>query len=98
MVKLRLLAVIAAIAVLSGCTSAQAPVSASERAHIRTVLLDEQWAPLAASYPEAFRPRIPVTHTVPDHDWAPTGVACLRGRGYDALAVGAGLQYSAKSN
>jgi hypothetical protein len=96
---MRLVALVVGCALLlTGCASTPPPVSAAQRAHIRTALLDQQWAPLAQSYPEAFRPAVPVTHTVTDHDWPTTVAACLRGRGYEAFAARGGYQYSAKSN
>ncbi|MBK4347582.1 hypothetical protein [Lacisediminihabitans changchengi] len=73
---------------LAGCSSiASEPMTAVDRQQIRTAVLDEMWQPIGASYPEAFRPRITVTHTVPDADWPTRIVACLKDRGYQAVAL-----------
>jgi len=87
----------ASVLLLSGCAATGMPVDGAERSHIRAEILDQQWKPLGISYPEAFRPVIPVTRTVTDHDWPAEIVACLIGRGYDASVQGDGFTYSASS-
>jgi hypothetical protein len=73
---------------LAGCTGAAPdPMSALERQQIREGVLNEAWQPIAEAYPEAFRPRIAVTTTVPDADWPARIVACLKDRGYQAVAL-----------
>lgn len=94
--KLIAAALVTAVTVLlGGCATAVQPVSAVERAHIRTLLMNDQWAPLAIQYPEAIRPVVPVMHTVADHDWALDVVSCLRARGYIAQVTGDGFSYDA---
>jgi hypothetical protein len=76
------------LALLAGCSAATPePMSPLEREQIREGLLNETWQPLAQAYPEAFRPQIAVTHTVPDAEWPARMVACLTSRGYEAVAL-----------
>ncbi len=90
------LALAAVVLALAGCASAPSttPVSAAERARIRTAILDDQWAAIATTYPEAVRPRITVTRTVPDFEWAKDVVACLGRLGNKATPTGLGFVYS----
>jgi hypothetical protein len=86
---MRLIGVLVAVCLLlTGCAAAAPPVTAAERAHIRTVLLDQQWAQISRIYPDAVRPTTPVTHTVPDHDWPLAVVNCLHALGYIAQVQG----------
>ena len=62
-------------------------MSPLERTQIRDGILNEAWQPLKQAYPEAFRPDIRVTTTVPDADWPDRMVACLKERGYQAVAL-----------
>ncbi len=86
---------VAAALLLAGCATAAPPVSADQRAKIRTVLSNAQWAPLAMQYPEAIRPSVPIVHTVTDHDWAADVVSCLHARGYIATVTHSGFSYDA---
>jgi hypothetical protein len=94
----RLIAAVAlAVAMLTlvGCASSSpAPVSAKDRARIRSEILEGQWAPIAATYPEAVRPKTTVTHTVPDFEWATDVVGCLNRLGNRAKATGGSVVYS----
>lgn len=89
-----LAAVAAAVLLLTGCSAPRPPVSAAERADIRSILLDQAWNPLAKEYPEAIRPPISIVHTVTDHDWAADVVGCLHRRGYIASVTRAGSGFS----
>ena len=76
------------LATLAGCSSVPpTPMIPLERQQIREGILNEKWQPLAEAYPEAFRPRIDVSYTVPDADWPAHIVACLKERGYQAVAL-----------
>ncbi len=90
-----MVALAASALLLAGCSASPAaqPVSAAQRAHIKASILEVLWTPLKANYPEAFRPEVPVTHTVADHDWAGKVVSCLRGRGLAAEKTPAGYTY-----
>jgi hypothetical protein len=92
-----MVALAASALLLAGCaaTPAAEPVSQAERVHIKASILEVRWTPLKANYPEAFRPDIPVTHTVTDHDWAGDVVDCLRSRGYTAEKTNVGYTYGA---
>ena len=73
---------------LAGCAAVPPdPMSPLERKQIREGILNEAWQPLNQTYPEAFRPDITVTHTVPDADWPRRMVACLKERGYQAVTL-----------
>ncbi|MCU1415280.1 MAG: hypothetical protein JWN80_2620 [Microbacteriaceae bacterium] len=89
---------VAACLLLAGCASAQPPVSAAQRAQIRTALLDKQWQEIANVYPDAIRPKAPATHTVPDHDWPQDVVDCLHDRGYIAQVSGDSFTFDSFSN
>jgi len=89
------IASMAAVLVLAGCASPPpAPVSAEDRARIRSEILESQWAPIAATYPEAVRPKSTVTHTVPDFEWATDVVGCLNRLGNSAKTTDGSFVYS----
>ena len=86
----------AAVLLLAGCAAVPGdPVSAAERAHIRSVLLNEQWGEIQGEYPESIRPSVPETLTVADHDYPDLMVACLNGLGYHAVRTDNGYINSA---
>ncbi len=85
-------AVLAAVGLLAGCTAGTtpgraSPISEQQRTTIRTAIVDGLWAQVAAEYPEAIRPRVTVASTVPDHNWAPVIVRCLKSAGIVAYVV-----------
>ena len=84
----RLVVALVAAVSLAGCAASPSePMGALERRQIREGILNEAWQPLNEAYPEAFRPDITVTHTVPDADWPSRMVACLKERGYQAVTL-----------
>ncbi|CAN5536279.1 hypothetical protein BH10ACT4_BH10ACT4_04040 [soil metagenome] len=96
MVRLRGVAaaavLIAVALLLAGCApsvpAAEAtPLSALQRAIIRNSILDSKWAQVASEYPEAIRPAVTISPTVPDHDWAPAMVECLKSAGVVAYIL-----------
>lgn len=96
MVRLRPVALTAAVlvaaAALSGCAptdgdSGAAPLTDRQRASIRTTILDAKWSQVAAEYPEAIRPKVTMAPTVPDHDWPAAMVACLKSSGIVAYVT-----------
>jgi hypothetical protein len=91
---LRLAAASTLVLCLAACGTAPAPVSGAEARHIRSVLADRAWAPVAANYPEALRPEITVHQTVSDRDWPARMVSCLRAVGITAREEGGGVIYS----
>lgn len=91
---LRLAAASTLLLCLAACSTPAAPVSSAEARHIRSVLADRAWAPVAANYPEALRPYITVHETVSDFDWPARMVTCLRGVGITARNEGGGVVYS----
>ncbi len=92
---LRGVALAASVLLLAGCTGrpATSPLSAAQRASIRTELLDASWQSVAEQYPEALRPRISIANTVPDHDWPAAVIGCLRRLGFVAVQSGGGVEY-----
>ena len=96
---MRLIGVLVAVCLLlAGCAAAGPPVSAADRARIRTALLDEQWQDIVNHFPGAVRPAAPVTHTVPDHDWPLAIVDCLHARGYIAAVQGDSFTFDSFTN
>ena len=85
-------AVVLGTTVLSGCVrvtsdSGSAPFTASQRASVRTMILDSKWSQVAGEYPEAIRPKVTMAPTVPDHGWASAIVQCLKSGGIVAYIV-----------
>ena len=82
---------------LAGCASQSTHeiVSSRDRQRIAAEIMDANWVPIAAEFPDAEQPVVVVTRTINDNDWAATMVSCLRDTGINAVVRGDGFSYSA---
>ncbi len=88
----KVLAVLGVLLLLAGCAANPGdPVGAGQRAQIRSLILNNLWGQVAAEYPGAARPSVPVTHTVLDHDYPDLMVACLTRKGLHAVRTDLGF-------
>lgn len=74
---------VAVAVTLSGCVPSgsgdkKSPLSAVQRARIRSAIIDSKWSQVATDYPEALQPKVTMAPTVADHDWAQAIVSCLK--------------------
>lgn len=72
-------------------------MSAVERDARRAAFLDEQWAGVAADYPEALRPDTVIGRTVDDRSRREAIVDCLDGSGIVATISGVDVVYSSSN-
>lgn len=80
----------------SGSSHAR-PMEAAERDARRMAFLDEEWADVAANYPEALRPDIAIGRTVDDRGRREAIVDCLVGSGIAATVSGSEVVYSSSA-
>lgn len=86
-------------ALLTGCSagSSESPITSQQRTAIRTALLQAEWDEVKSQYPEAIRPPVQLTATVPDEVSSRPLVACLRGRGIAATGYSGTVVYSSSN-
>lgn len=80
-----------------GLLAAGSPLSARERTHIRTALLESEWADVESQYPEAIRPPVQMSATVPDQVSSRPLVSCLSERGIEAFGSDGSITYGSSN-
>ena len=89
---------LASAGLLSACSPiVGSPLTAADRAAVRSAILASAWRDVSAQYPEALRPEVVVSTTLADHEWRRQLVLCLRDRGITARLAEGQVTYSSSN-